>query len=162
MEDRPVARDGREDVERAFRLKARQAESAQAIEDHPPALIVILAHLLDVRQPALQRFDRRALRQVRCAHAGVLMHLVHRFDNLNRRCDITQPPSRHGECLGKAGEQHGALAHAGQRGEGNRSLSVGQFQVDLVGDEQQIAAAHHLGKFFQPLARQNAPVGLFG
>ena len=39
-------------------------------------------------------------------------------------------------------------------------LPIRQFEIHLVGNQQQIAAAHHLGEFFQPFARQNRAGGI--
>ena len=65
-------------------------------------------------------------------------------------------PTRHGERLAEPAEEHGALLHPGERGDGRVPAAVGELGIDLVGNDKEIVLFDDGDDGFELLLRHDA------
>ena len=61
------------------------------------------------------------------------MYFQHCPENFGGRANIPHSPARHGECLAKTRNQHGAFRHTVERRNRNMPPRICQFGVNFVG-----------------------------
>ena len=154
--------DGREDVERALRLKAGQPQVVEALDHQPAAHVVLFPHLLDLVVALPQGHDGGVLAGGGGAHDGALVDLGHSAEDGFRPAGVAQPPAGHGVALGKAVDHHRPLPHPGQGGDGHVPGPVGQLGVDLVRQDDDAGAPQHLGHGLQILPGHHRAGGVVG
>ena len=113
--------------------------------------------LVVVRAERLQRDGHRLLQGRRRADREEIVHLADRIGRAPRRDDRPDAPACHAECLRRATDGDGALAHPGQRRHRDVLPVVVDVLVDLVGHRVGVVSAAQLGDRLEVPARQHAP-----
>ena len=90
------------------------------------------------------------------------MYFKERLVYFGRRAHEPDAPARHGERLGKAGNEHGPLPHPLERGDGYVLAAVGKFGVDLVGNDQKIVLFDDRHDGFELFFGHDAARGVVG
>ena len=85
----------REDVERAFRLKARDTYAVQLFNYEFSSSVVLGSHHFDIVVAVFQRFHRGKLARRRGAHYGKLMYFEHLLRERRGRADKAETPAGH-------------------------------------------------------------------
>ena len=139
----------------------RDAGLVQRGDDEVAAQAVFLAHPLHAAGAAFQRLDGRLLRHNRGAENGVLVDFHHRLDDVGGTAGVADAPSGHCEGLGEAVKEERPLLHSGKRGDRvMRHLVVGEFAVDLIGEDDQVMLHGEGSDLLEFLQRQDRPRGV--
>src|SRR5689334_2363650 len=135
----------RKRIECAARLRAVQADFAEALDKDTPAAIIVGNHFNRVSFAAAQRLKSGELRYMWRAEHGVLMDPAGQLRDGRRSTQIAYAPSRHGVCLRKATQQDGPLECARQSGHADMRRKVAEPLVYLVRDQVKIMLHGKLG-----------------
>ena len=125
-------------------------------------LVVGCTHHLHILVTVAQSLHRSILADRGCAHDGELMDLDHLLHDDLVGQSVTQTPAGHSKGLGEAVDDNSTLLHAGQAGNRDVLLTVGQIGVDLVGDDHQIVLNNGGNQRLQILAAHDGAGGVIG
>ena len=125
------------------------------MQNEPSALIIGVAHHLDIRVAVLQSLDRRVLARGRRAHDRELVKLYHLPDDILGTAGITESPARHRVGLRETVDHNGPFLHPVELRYRSMLSAVGQLRVDLIGDNEQILFLYHLGDRSELLTRHD-------
>lgn len=123
-----AAGDAGEDVEGAEWLEAVEAHLVEAVDDEVAAELVLAAHGLDVGGALLEGLDGGILCGAGGAEDAVLVDFHHGVREDGGGAGVADAEAGHGECLGEAVEEDGAVSHTGEGGDGDvRGAIVGDL-----------------------------------
>jgi len=121
---------------------------------HVAPRLVAQAHGFNCIPGAFQRFDGGALHELVGPGSDCALNARNRLADRLNGGGIAQPPSRHGEALGKAIDRNGALTHAGQCSDRRHGPFENDVLIDLIGQHHHLRMGQHNGSDFCKLGRR--------
>src|SRR5699024_3598734 len=126
------------------------------------ALIVLFTHILCIGQTVSQSLDSRILSGRGSRHDGELMNSTYILHELTGSAAVSETPACHGESLGEAAYENCSLSHSGERCKRSVLLLVGEFGVNLIGDDENICILENLGYRHKLIAVHGCACGVVG
>ena len=129
-----------EHIEGPLGLKTAQADAVQVFHQIPAAAVVLIPHVLNVPIAVAHGLDGGILAGGGGGHDAELMEFGHGGNDGLGGAHIAHAPAGHGMALGEAVDQHGAVVQLRQIRRGDVALPIGEFRVDLIGEDHDVGA----------------------